>query len=261
MAIIKPYQEKEGILIFDSVLDESLSTYDAHHLDVLEKAETYHFWFQNRCAKICCIFDDFVPKKSRILEIGGGTGFIAEKMLEQGYSIEMGEVHSNGLNYAKKKGIKKLYQFDLFHPPFEEEFDVICLFDVLEHLSDDQLALTCIKKMLKPAGMLILTVPAHSWLWSHEDVIAGHKRRYTKDHLETLFQRVGMESLHNRYFFSAILPFLFLRKLSKKNSTFEIKLNVFLNKFCDFLTQSEFYLDRLLPNVAGGSLLAVAQKN
>lgn len=260
MAIIKSYQEKDGVFIFDSVLDARLSTYDAGHLDVLEKAEPYHFWFQNRRDKICHIFREFVPKRARILEIGGGTGFIAEKMLNLGYSIEMGEVHCNGLNYAKKKGIKKLYQFDLFNPPFDEEFDVICLFDVFEHLNDELQALTCIKKMLKAGGMLILTVPAHRWLWSHEDVIAGHKRRYIKKHMDSLFHSAEMETVHLKYFFSAILPFLFLRKWVRKND-FELKLNFCMNKLCDFLTKSEFYLDPLLPNIAGGSLLAVARKN
>lgn len=261
MAIIKSYQENEGVLIFDSALDSRLSTYDAQHLDVLEKAEPYHFWFQNRCDKICHTFHQFVHKKSRILEIGGGTGFVAEKMLKLGYSIELGEVHSNGLNYAKKKGIKKLYQFDLFSPPFDEEFDVICLFDVLEHLNDEGLALSCIKKMLKPGGLIILTVPAHQWLWSQEDVIAGHKRRYTKKHLEVLFHSSKMAPLHIRYFFSAILPFLFLRRWVKKDPSFDLKLNFFMNRLCDLLTKSEFYLEGLLPNFAGGSLIGVAQKN
>ena len=86
---------------------------------------------------------------------------MAEKLQELGYSVDVSDIHSNGLQYAKKRGLQKLYQFDLFNPPFEEEFDVICLFDVLEHLSDEKQALECLKKMLKPGGLIILTVPAH----------------------------------------------------------------------------------------------------
>lgn len=256
------------IRIFDSCLNSSLSTYDADHLNVLEKVEQHHFWFQYRREKICQIFQKYVHKNARILEVGGGTGFIAQKLINLGFSIEMGDIHLNGLQYAGQKGISKLYQFDLFQPPFQEEFDLICLFDVLEHLSDDRQALLSLKKMVRPGGLMIFTVPAHMWLWSREDVIAGHKRRYTKKKLEQLFHASNLAPLHISYFFSAILPFLYLRKwlhkddasVLKAEEKFEAKLAPFLNKFCSALTKTEFFLEPLLPNLAGGSLLGIVKK-
>jgi SAM-dependent methyltransferase len=269
MPLLRAYQEKNAVLVFDSALEESLSTYESSHLDILAKAEKSHFWFKNRREKICQTFKRFVPKNARILEIGAGTGFVAEKLQELGYSIEVSDIHSNGLLYAKKRGLQKLYQFDLFNPPFEEEFDVICLFDVLEHLSDEEEALDCLKKMLKPGGLIILTVPAHSWLWSRDDVIAGHHRRFTKKHLKNAFLSSGLQPLHLSYFFSAILPFLLLRRWKKKDTglplrkaeILEIKMQPLMNKVMHFLTQSEFYLDGVLPNIAGGSLLGIAQRS
>ncbi len=266
MPLIRDFQEKEGIWIFDSPIDTNLSTYNASHLKILAEIEERHFWFKTRRDKICQIFQSYVAKPAKILEIGGGTGFIAAKLQDLGFTVEMADLHFNGLCYAKNKGITRLYQFDLFHAPFQEEFDVICLFDVLEHLHDPLQALKCLKSMLKLKGMIILTVPAHQWLWNRDDVIAGHQRRFTKSYIKTLFNNTQLQPIYIRYFFSAILPFLLLRKWIKKDDgsllspkeTFAPKIHPLLNHLLEIATRSEFYFDRLLPNLAGGSLLGIA---
>jgi len=264
---MREYKEKDRILIFDEVQDEQLSTYDPRHLEELVKAESYHFWFTTRRDKVCSIFNNHVGKECRILEIGGGTGFIAERLQQLGFNIELSDCASNGLAYARERGIEKLYQFDLFNPPFQEAFDVICLFDVLEHLNDDHQALEMLKKMLKPGGKIILTVPAHQWLWNRDDTLAGHKRRYTKKQLELVFKSAGLQPLYLRYFFIMILPFLVLRKWIKKddsqahsNEKIDFRIPSYANKFFYFLTKIEFQLDWLLPNIMGGSLIGIAQK-
>lgn len=266
MSYTRKFYQEEGLLIFDPELDNRCSTYDAKHLDVLENTEESHFWFKNRRHKICNIFEAYVPKSSRILEIGGGTGFIAAKLQKLGFSIEMADIHSNGLRQAKKKGISKLYQFDLFNPPFQQAFEVICLFDVLEHLSDPIKAIECLKKMLKPKGIIILTVPAHQWLWSRDDVVARHHQRFTKTTLLKLFQQTHLTPLYMRYFFSAILPFLLMRRIIRrddklplrKDELFKTEIPLICNYFFDLLTRLEFHIEKFLPNIAGGSLLAVA---
>lgn len=260
MPLIRENREREGVFVFDTDLDHR-STYDAELLENLWKSEHSHFWFAARRKKICRVFQQYIKLKSSILEIGGGTGFIAEELIKQGFDVAMGDIHWNGLNFAKSRGIKTLYQFDLFHPPFQEEFDVVCLFDVLEHLEDDFLALKCIEKMLKPKGKVILTVPAHQWLWCQDDVTAGHRRRYTRKSLKNLFLKAGFEIISVEYFFMAILPFLFLRKFLKKDSHQPVVLPLpkWLNQALYGLTHAEFVLEKLLPNLAGGSLLAVAE--
>lgn len=266
MPLIRDFQKHDEILVFDSHLDESFSTYDAQHLEALAQEEEKHFWFLRRRDKICDAFLSNVPKSAKVLEIGGGTGFIAAKLIELGFSIEMADIHSYGLRLAKNRGITKLYQFDLFRPPFHQEFDVICLFDVLEHLHHPLKALQSLKSMLKPGGMVILTVPAHQWLWNRDDVLAGHQKRYTRHSLKQVFHGSGFKPVAVRYFFSAIIPFLLLRRWVKrddgsplrKEEVFKIKTQPFVNCVLDIATRLEFSLDRLLPNIAGGSLLAIA---
>lgn len=269
MPIIRNFREKSGICVFDEVLDTSFSTYDRKHLTLLENSEPFHFWFKTRAEYLCQIFHRFVDKKARILEVGSGTGFIAAKLQTHGYQVEVSDIYSSGLHYAQKKGCTTLYQFDLFLPPFEEEFDVICFFDVLEHLEDPQKALLCLKNMLKAKGLIILTVPAHKWLWSREDRIAGHKRRLTKHVLRQLFTSADLQSLALRYFFRSLIPLLLLRKwlkpdhLQPSSAHEEIctQINPWINQILYRLIQCENRFDRFLPNYAGGSLLGVAQKN
>lgn len=234
--------------------------YDASYLDILAEAEEGHFWFEGRKDKIRRIFQSYVSPSARILEIGGGTGFIAAHLKDYGFDIEMADIHSNALQHAKKRGIEKLYQCDLFHAPFHEEFDVVCLFDVLEHFSDPLKVMDCIKKMLKPNGMAIVTVPAHPWLWSRADVIAGHALRYTKKSLGSVFQNTQLQIVDMHYFFMSLVPLLLLRKLVARDEVFNPKVHPYANTILKLTLRSERYLDRIIPNLAGGSLLGIARK-
>ncbi len=260
--------EKNGIMVFDDTLDQNFSSYDSSHLNEIAHVESEHFWFRNRRDKICAIFDQYVEKDARILEVGAGTGFIAQKIQEKGYSIEVSDCYSNGLAFAKRRGIKRLYQFDLFNPPFRELFDVICLFDVLEHLKEASKALFCLKQMLKPRGKIILTAPAHMFLWSRDDVIAGHEIRYNKEGLENLFLSCGFTPIHARYFFMLITPLLYLRKWMRpdfntpiqSDEKFHFQVPRILNRSLHWLTKFEFLIEKWVLNCFGGSLIAVAKK-
>jgi 2-polyprenyl-3-methyl-5-hydroxy-6-metoxy-1,4-benzoquinol methylase len=265
---IRSFEKREGVCIFDLEIDAQFSTYEALHLNELASVEKDHFWFKSRRDYICKEFRRHVKKGARILEIGSGTGFVAEKLQELGFSIEVSDIHSNGLREAKKRGLQTLYQFDLFNPPFVEEFDVVCLFDVFEHLKDQERALLCLSQMLKKGGLIILTVPSHQWLWSRDDVIAGHEMRFNKKNLKQLFASSNLQTLSVRYFFASLVPFLLLRKWLRKDKgtplrkeeELNIRFNPVTNRFFTLLTQLELYLHRLIPNAWGGSLLGIARK-
>jgi 2-polyprenyl-3-methyl-5-hydroxy-6-metoxy-1,4-benzoquinol methylase len=199
-----------NIVIFNPEIVKDHEDYNSTGLDILYAAEEKHFWFIVRKQRIINIFKKYVQKHESVLEIGAGTGNVARALQTAGYDVSVGEMHLNGLCYAKSYGIKNCYQFDLFDPPFSEHFDVIGMFDVLEHLQEDVLAMQCVQSMLKPNGRIVLTVPAHKWLWNRDDAIAAHKRRYTLKELKMVMEKAGFEILHGRYFFVSILPLLFL---------------------------------------------------
>ena len=84
---------------------------------------------------------------------------------------------------------------------------VVTMMDVLEHLDDDHAALREMVRLTKPDGLVVITVPAHRWLWSDWDVVLQHRRRYRKQDLLALFSRLPVDVMHCEYFnTTAILP-------------------------------------------------------
>lgn len=102
----------------------------------------------------------------RVLNVGCGTGKEL-RMLEQacpnGVVVGM-DLFIEGLHYARQRTSCSLIQGDIHKPPFDTQFNLIVLFDVLEHLPDDVHVLYKLNAMLAPAGALLLTVPAHPFL-------------------------------------------------------------------------------------------------
>lgn len=268
--ITQDFKEKDGILIFHDDITDEHTDYHANGLDGLYKAEEQHFWFISRKEFIFQQMKNVIDMSSKIIEIGAGTGNISRYLKSKAYSnIAVGEMHSKGLQYAKSYGIEKCYQFDLLRAPFKNEFDTICMFDVLEHIDNDILALANIHNTLKHNGHIVFTVPAHQWLWNRSDAVAGHKRRYTKKELIRKLKSSGFDIVVSRYFFISIVPLLWLRSLlhSDKKSTVstgeyskEIVINPFVSKVLLSLSRVENKINRFIPNLFGGSLLIIARK-
>lgn len=268
--IVKEYKEIDNIKIFHENMNESHEDYNSKGLDNLYMQEEKHFWFIARKEFILHTVVKYIKSKDKIIEIGAGTGNIARYLQKNGYkNISVGEIHLNGLKYAQSYGMKDCYQFDLLDSPFENEFDVVCMFDVLEHIPDDNLALQNVYKMLKVDGKIILTVPSHMWLWNRDDRIAGHKIRYIKKELIQRLENNGFEVLTVRYFFIVITPLLFLRRVLNKDDGSKVKeeeynsdisMNPMLSKILLFISRIENKLNRFLPNWFGGSLFVIARK-
>ena len=85
-------------------------------------------------------------------------------------------------------------------------FDVVTCLDVLEHLDDDVEGLRTIASLLAPHGQIIVTVPAYDWLWSGEDEISEHRRRYSRQSLLAACRAAGLEILYASYFNLSLLP-------------------------------------------------------
>jgi len=100
-------------------------------------------------------------------------------------------------------------------------FHVVTCLDVLEHLDDDVEGLRTIAGLLAPGGQLVVTVPAYDWLWSGEDVISAHRRRYTRGRLLAAARAAGFDVLFSSYFFASVLPgiaaVVWGRRLASKN--------------------------------------------
>lgn len=259
---------KSGIVYFHPGIPEDLKNYNAKFYEELYRHEQKHFWFTSRKNVILRHFKDFVKPEESILEIGAGTGDIMRELISKGYkNVAVGEIHASGLKYAKNYGIKQLFQFDVNKSPFKNHFDVIGAFDVFEHLDNDDLALKNIKQMLKRYGRVIITVPAHNWLWSDIDRQSGHLRRYNSKTLQELLERNSFEILAARGFFASMLPLLYVRTLlNKKKSNKKLedrngfKINPQINWMFKTIMLIENSLIMNIPASFGGSIIIIARK-
>ena len=269
--ILQSFKEVDGIKVFHGNIDKEHEDYNAKGLDNLYAQEEKHFWFIARKEYILQNLQNYISKEDKIIEIGAGTGNVSRFLQKNGYkNISVGEMHINGLRYAKNYGINECYQFNLLNTPFEDEFDAVCMFDVLEHIGDADLALYNVRKSLKKEGFIVLTVPSHMWLWNRDDAVAGHKIRYTKKGLINELENNGFEIITARYFFINILPLLYLRKVFNRDDKSDIKkeeysndisMNPVLSKLLLFVSRIENKINKVLPNWFGGSLFVIARKN
>ncbi len=166
-------------------------------------------------------------RKLSLLDYGCASGFdlplLSEVGTAEGADIvdvaDMGDIvnAANTVNIAE--GAAPLPQSDhstapreVIHivprdlPALRGRFHIVTCLDVLEHLDDDVDGLRTIASLLVPDGQLIVTVPAYPWLWSGEDVISQHRRRYTRDTLLTACRTAGFDVLFASYFNISVLP-------------------------------------------------------
>jgi 2-polyprenyl-3-methyl-5-hydroxy-6-metoxy-1,4-benzoquinol methylase len=267
--ILREYKKINDVFVFDNDVSENHPDYFADGLDGHIEHENEHFWFVARKEFLLSRLKKYIDIQSRGIDIGAGTGNVTAYFMANGFNnICIGEMHSNGLEYARGYGIKELYQFDIFKNTFADEFGFVCLFDLLEHVEDENRVLGNIHRMLlKDSGKVIITVPAHQWLWSLYDRVAHHKRRYTKKDLIETLEKNGFEIIEMKYFFILITPLLLIRRIFKadKGGNYtgyraedSIK-NHFMNKFLLGLCRIENRFIDYIPNFFGGSLCVVAR--
>ncbi len=260
---------ENGLTIFSSDVKEDYDHFNANILERIHEDENKNFWHLNRKKYILDLFRKYIDKNNHILEIGAGTGNVTKMLVDHGYKAAAGELHIKGLKFAQKYGITELYRFDLFNNPFKDHFNAIGMFDVLEHLDDEKQALQGIYNMLKPDGKLIITVPAHQWLWNRKDAVNDHKRRYELETLKLLLTNNGFEIKYASHFFLFILPFLYLRKIINKDDGSKVKHEEYLkdkkvdsimNKILNGISYLEFLLFKNTNITFGGSIRIVAIK-
>lgn len=128
------------------------------------------------------------PPAGTILDLGGGNGFVARRLVDEGFDVVLLEPGVTGARNARShRQLEKVVCASVESAGFPEgAFSAIGMFDVIEHIRDDASFLERIRPLLAPSGKLYLTVPCHNWLWSQADVSAGHFRRHNSESLQSL---------------------------------------------------------------------------
>jgi SAM-dependent methyltransferase len=261
----------EGFPAFSPGLAEESDGFEAAYFDELAPLEAGNFWFRSRNRLIVWALTKYFPGIDSLLEIGCGTGYVLSGIEQAfpGLRLSGSEIFSNGLNYTKQRvGSCGLYQMDARAIPFEEEFDVIGAFDVLEHITEDELVLSEMYRAVRPGGGILLTVPQHAFLWSQADEHACHMRRYSARDLKNKVRQAGFSLVRVTSFVSLLLPLMILSRLRQRapNTEYQALAELKISGFTNWLLTQTLSLERALidmglPLPAGGSLLLVARKN
>jgi SAM-dependent methyltransferase len=189
-------------------------SYPQEGYDYCFALEEDSFWFQHRNRCILAALKRF-PSDGPFFDVGGGNGFVAKRLQDEGLDVYLIEPGSHGAMHARQRGIKKIICATLEESGLPKGSAAgIGLFDVLEHLEQDNPFLSMLRTFLRPSGRLYLTVPAYNWLWSAEDSWAGHLRRYSCAMLREQLERLGWHVEYATYFFSLLpLPIFAFRTM------------------------------------------------
>lgn len=164
---------------------------DPTEIATLVRLEQRHWWYRERRAVLARVVADLPPGSA--LDVGAAGGGNTQVLTGLGWSAVALEYSRDGALVAEQRGLPTL-RADACHLPFaDESLDLVTALDVLEHLEDDAAAAAEIRRVLRPGGRLVVTVPVDPRLWSAHDEAVGHVRRYTRSSLLALLVRAGLE--------------------------------------------------------------------
>lgn len=234
----------------------------------MSKDESNHWWFMGR-REICKTIIRKITNAEnlKILEVGCGTGGNLDFLSGFG-NVSAFEMDPVALSLAKQKNPNcNILQGSCPSniPYASEKFDLICLFDVLEHIEDDEETLKILKNMLKENGVLILTVPAYQWLYGPHDKFLHHKRRYTLTKLCELAKFAGLKTSKASYFNTFLFPIAAIARVkdklsSNEQSTGTNKPQNLINKFLYAIFSMERHFLKRINFHFGVSIIGVFTK-
>ena len=259
-----------GFPAFAPGLAASNEGYDAAHYRGLYELEARNYWFRARNALLTWALRKYFSDARNFLEVGCGTGFVLAGISAANprLAIHASEVSSAGLAYAAQRVPRAvLFQMDARAVPYAGHFDIIGLFDVLEHIENDALVLAQAHRALRGGGGLMITVPQHPFLWSRYDEHAHHVRRYTARDLRAKVIAAGFRIVMMTSFVSLLLPLMMLSRFLRRApaADFDVLAELRVGRVANFLLAAVLAFERMLITSgirfpAGGSLLLIAQR-
>lgn len=175
-------------------------------LNTIALANHLNQWMYNTIKPYC---------KGKILEIGSGVGNISEYFLENKADILLTDIRDGYCaallaKFADQSSLLGIETMNLVDEDFDKKFakhfgsfDTVFALNVVEHIFDDQLAVSNCNKLLKSGGKLIVLVPAYQWLYNNFDTELEHYRRYTRKQLESIFTNNSFNIFRSQYFNAA----------------------------------------------------------
>lgn len=178
--------------------------------------EREHWWFKARIKILASILENNLvnEKPIKILNVGVATGATSE-MLQQFGEVTSIEYDEDCCKFINQQCNLNVIQGSITTLNFaNQSFDVVCAFDVIEHVEDDATAAKELERVCAPNGYIFVTTPAYQFLWSEHDVVNHHFKRYTLTGFRSLFSLGSLSNIKTTYFnFFLFLPIAIIRIL------------------------------------------------
>ena len=186
--------------------------------------EDIHWWFVGRRRILLEVLNRYLaPNGShtrRILDVGCGTGTMLTYLAAFGQA-EGVDIDEEAIGYCRDRGLQNVRLGEAASLPFGDgSLDLVTALDVVEHLDDDVAAFREMKRVLRPGGQILVTVPAHRFLWGDQDEVNMHKRRYNARELRDRLVGSGFDvrriSYMNAILFAPIAAVRLARRLEHR---------------------------------------------
>ncbi len=157
--------------------------------------DEHHWWYRGRRRVIRAELDRLpLPADARILDAGCGSGRTLVELARYGGEVSGIELNDDAAELARRRGLGEVRVGRLEELPWDDAaFDLITCLDVIEHVPDDVAALVELRRVARPGGWLLVTVPAYQALWSRHDEANHHFRRYSRSMLRGAARSAGWE--------------------------------------------------------------------
>ena len=231
----------------------------------MAELDELHWWYRARRDVLAALIERCArpPANAKLLEIGCGTGHNVT-MLERFGQVDAIEIDPEARAFAERRLGRPVGSAPL--PSLagvpRRHYDLVAALDVIEHIDEDAAAVGAIAQCLKPGGRLIVTVPAHQWMWSAHDVANHHKRRYSKRALGGLIANSPLKLEAIGYFNSLLFPLAIAARFAAKLTGNEDSDDKLPPRPVNYVLERVFAAERRLigtvPLPPGLSLFAVA---
>jgi len=237
-------------------------------LEKMYRLEDVYWWFVGRRRLVRELVRKYGVDRPRMLDVGCGTGGTLDAVASLGH-VSGADAAQEALEFCRRRGHASLVRCLAQDLAFAQGgFDVVLGCDLLEHVDDDAAAAGELARVLRPAGVVVLTVPAYQWLWSEHDEALSHRRRYSRRQLRELLEAAGLQPLKLTsavsFVFPGVLLVRLLRRLRLKGTglphTLLMSVPPWANRLLVWLHDVETWIVCRWGFPFGTSIVAVAQK-
>lgn len=190
---------------------------DYFEVQAMLEHEDRHWWYRGRRRIVCQELANLcVGSGARVLDAGCGSGRLLDELGGYGHVTGL-DLNPHAVEVARRRGHADVVQGPVEQLPWPEAtFDLVISLDMVEHTADDRVTLRELRRVAKPGGRFLMTVPAYDALWSTHDVFNNHHRRYDRAMVRALAAETGWSIERLTYFNALLLPPAALVRLAQR---------------------------------------------